>query len=576
MKNTIKFFGFAVLVAVIGFTMSACDELFGNNDDGDDATTPEITTASLPNGKKGAGYSQTLAAKGKSITWTRESGALPAGLTLAATGAITGTPTTVGTYTFYVKAANSNGNNFKSLTITIAGDWQGSTTRTITRTLEWLTAVEELYGQTGEYTLTIAGTFGVPGPNVSGSTNNFGPTADGSSLTVTLNGSGGLWLSRQTTMFRIGENQTLILDGENLTLEGLTNGKHAATQDNNAPVVYVSGGTFTMNKGKITGNTVSSGSFAGGVEVSSNNSIFTMNGGEISGNTSSSNGGGVYVSGNNSTFTMNGGKISGNELSGSSGGYGGGVYVSSGTFTMNAGEISGNKAFSGGGVNVQSGTFTMMEDGEISGNTASQQGGGVNLSNATFTMKGGGISGNTVGGGSSISFGGGVHIDSSTFTMEDGIISDNTAGYRGGGVFLSGSSSTGSTFTMKSGTISGNTASASNYSAGGVYVGSYTTFTMIDGTISGNTASSGGGVAVTLGTFQIVNGLIYGSDEADESLRNTTTGDGLNRGAALNKSSGNDTVAQRGTLGVNGTFVSKGNLTTQETTLKVSSGDIVP
>jgi len=120
----------------------------------------------------------------------------------------------------------------------------------------------------------------------------------------------------------------------------------------NGGVSVAENATFTMNGGKISGNTVSStnsSSYGGGVYVGKN-ATFTMSGGEISGNTvsstnSSSYGGGVYV-GENATFTMSGGEISGNTVSytGSSyygGGYGGGVYVSSGTFTKTGGTITG-------------------------------------------------------------------------------------------------------------------------------------------------------------------------------------------------------------------------------------------
>lgn len=68
---------------------------------------PTITTASLPGGTVGTAYNQTLAATGDAtITWSVASGNLPGGLSLSAAGAITGTPTTAGTFTFTIKAAN--------------------------------------------------------------------------------------------------------------------------------------------------------------------------------------------------------------------------------------------------------------------------------------------------------------------------------------------------------------------------------------------------------------------------------------------------------------------------------------
>ena len=70
----------------------------------------EVATASLPTGAVGAGYSQTLAATGgvPPLSWTVESGALPAGLSLSS-ASIMGTPTTAGTYGFTVKATDSGG-----------------------------------------------------------------------------------------------------------------------------------------------------------------------------------------------------------------------------------------------------------------------------------------------------------------------------------------------------------------------------------------------------------------------------------------------------------------------------------
>jgi len=59
------------------------------------APTLSVTTTSLPSGQMGVAYSTTLAAAGGTApyTWTLTSGVLPAGLSLASSGAITGTPT---------------------------------------------------------------------------------------------------------------------------------------------------------------------------------------------------------------------------------------------------------------------------------------------------------------------------------------------------------------------------------------------------------------------------------------------------------------------------------------------------
>ena len=81
---------------------------------------PAITTATLPDGKVGDAYSQTLAATGTNpITWNVETGALPDGLTLVG-DTIKGTPSKAGDFKFTVKATNGGGSDTKELTIKIA------------------------------------------------------------------------------------------------------------------------------------------------------------------------------------------------------------------------------------------------------------------------------------------------------------------------------------------------------------------------------------------------------------------------------------------------------------------------
>jgi hypothetical protein len=84
-------------------------------------TPPTIITTTLPNGREGLAYDQTLVASGTSpITWSLVSGELPVGLTLAETGKITGVPTEKHKlYEFVVGATNAVGDATKSLTIFI-------------------------------------------------------------------------------------------------------------------------------------------------------------------------------------------------------------------------------------------------------------------------------------------------------------------------------------------------------------------------------------------------------------------------------------------------------------------------
>jgi Putative Ig domain len=70
----------------------------------------KVTSGNLAAGTVAETYSQTLAATGGTTpyTWTLASGTLPPGLTLAAsTGRITGTPTTVGTFSFTARVTDA-------------------------------------------------------------------------------------------------------------------------------------------------------------------------------------------------------------------------------------------------------------------------------------------------------------------------------------------------------------------------------------------------------------------------------------------------------------------------------------
>jgi sugar lactone lactonase YvrE len=76
------------------------------------APTITISPTTLASGTYGTPYSQSLLASGGQAPYTfattPASGSLPAGITLASSGAITGTPTAAGTYTFTVSGTDSS------------------------------------------------------------------------------------------------------------------------------------------------------------------------------------------------------------------------------------------------------------------------------------------------------------------------------------------------------------------------------------------------------------------------------------------------------------------------------------
>jgi hypothetical protein len=85
--------------------------------------TPPLAIAgsTLPNGTVDQGYASQLQATGGvgSRTWSQVGGTLPPGLSLDATGAVTGTPTAIGTYTFKARVQTDTETVDSDVSITI-------------------------------------------------------------------------------------------------------------------------------------------------------------------------------------------------------------------------------------------------------------------------------------------------------------------------------------------------------------------------------------------------------------------------------------------------------------------------
>ena len=88
------------------------------------AAAPSLANAAPPSGQAAVAYSDALAVTGGTgpFAWAVCGGSLPPGLTLnASTGALSGTPTTVGLYTFTVKVTDSFGlTATQTLSLTVA------------------------------------------------------------------------------------------------------------------------------------------------------------------------------------------------------------------------------------------------------------------------------------------------------------------------------------------------------------------------------------------------------------------------------------------------------------------------
>jgi hypothetical protein len=192
---------------------------------------------------------------------------------------------------------------------------------------------------------------------------------------------------------------------------------------------------------------------------------------------------------------------------------------------------------------------TLVKGATITGKTTDGNGAGVYVKDGAWLVLSGGEIVNSV---TTAGNGGGVYAEGgSVFTMLSGKISHNIARGNGGGVALYGAA-----FTMSGGEISGNSVTESNSYGGGVFAasaGGVATFDMAGGVISGNTsAGNGGGVSTQNGApFNIITGVIYGSDEGVTSLQNTAA----NNGNVIYIGSGNS-----------------GNAATSETTVRYLNG----
>jgi len=206
---------------------------------------------------------------------------------------------------------------------------------------------------------------------------------------------------------------------KNLTLTNSTNINVPAPANTTATltITSASGGPYTITRGQqdstanglfmvnsgaklifqaitIDGDKVThTGNTASLVRVDTGGE-FTLNNGAVLKNNRATNGGGVFVS--TGTFTMSGGEISGNDANGSTSSSGGGVY-NRGTFNMSGSAVisgntaNGNTATSGGGGVFDSGGIFNMSGGSISGNIltgANANGGGLYISVGTFRVGG--------------------------------------------------------------------------------------------------------------------------------------------------------------------------------------------
>ncbi len=166
-----------------------------------------INPATLPDGDVGMLYSQNLSATGgqRPYTYSLTTGALPPGLSLSSSGAISGTPTTMGSYSFTVRVRDDNlCFGFRAYTIdvvdcpTITISPPGILTGRIGLAYSW-----DFHASDGQapYTYSIASGALPPGLTLSPGTISGTPTTAGSyPITIRATDANGCTGERQYTL----------------------------------------------------------------------------------------------------------------------------------------------------------------------------------------------------------------------------------------------------------------------------------------------------------------------------------------------------------------------------------------
>lgn len=197
-------------------------------------------------------------------------------------------------------------------------------------------------------------------------------------------------------------------------------------------------------------------------------------------------------------------------------GKGSGIYINSGSLTINSGNIIGNKISDkfqfGSGIAAENNSKITINGGMVSYNRATWEGygGGIYLNNSDLIINGGTISYNYG------IYGGGINAyDASSVTMNGGNISNNTGGHNGAGISLmvyENNIPLGyvSKAIINGGTIENNTVATPLVGVGGgISTDKSTDLTINGGTIQKNTAYRGGGIgAWTGGNIKIYGGVI--------------------------------------------------------------------
>lgn len=302
-----------------------------------------VTPATLPQGTTNTSYNQSVTATGGTAPYQFSATGLPMGLTMAASGAITGAPTESGSFTVAVSVTDHNGctggGNVTLLvvcaatptfTVNDSGDAPDATPNGVCATAgnkcTLRAALEEANASTCPLTINFS---------VTGTINLTGPLPDiARSLTINGPGANQLTVRRSTggdyRIFTVLNNLTVTISG--LTV---TNGSQGG--------IY-SAGTLSVDRAEITGN--------GGVGIASDGNLTITNSAVTNNNNDTGAGGGVYATG---ILTIANCTLSGNTGTGA-------VYAPSATITLTNSTFTDNNIGGSATFILGSGTVTMKNN----------------------------------------------------------------------------------------------------------------------------------------------------------------------------------------------------------------------
>lgn len=225
----------------------------------------------------------------------------------------------------------------------------------------------------------------------------------------------------------LGGTELVIQNNGSLTIDGPATG--VTISGNNASRVLLnSGAAVSLQNLTITGGAQGSGPVIHGAGIYNAGGTMTLTKVTVSGNTASSglNGGGIYNAGGTMTLTNS-------TISNNSARRGGGIRnIFGGTLTLNDSTISGNSAgYSGGGIDNYESTATLTNT-TVSGNSSTFGGGFLNVRfninfPALMTVSGSTISNNTA------QYGAGIFNQGASFVMSNATVSGNVATASDGG-----------------------------------------------------------------------------------------------------------------------------------------------